>query len=296
MKKEFIIVFFAFFLLFGSFELAHASSTSCNLQVSLVNQDPNPAVQGDTVKLLFQVSGVQDPSCNGAMFKLDPGYAFSLTQNNSVQTLGGGTFTQNYNNDWTIPYTLNVNSDAPDGNALIGVYYSPGNNLNFLNSSQYQTFNVTIQDSRASFDVFVSNYDPTTKTITFQILNTAKVDVKAVTIQIPEQSNLQVKGANTNIVGDLDANEYTTADFLGTPSNGNISLQISYTDQAGVRRTIQQNVLYNSVYFTNVPSTQKGISLVAWIVIIVIIVLIIYWFYRRRKRKKLLEERRNRMR
>lgn len=296
MKKEFILAFLAIFVIFGNLSLAHADTSGCNLQVSLVNQDPNPAVQGDTVKLLFQVSGVQNSNCNGAIFELSPGYAFSLTQNNSVQTLQGSTFTQNYNSAWTIPYTLNVNPNAPDGDSQIQVYYAPGNNiLNFPASAFSQTFNVTVQDSRTSFDIFVSNYDSTTKTITFQILNTGKVDVKAVTIQVPEQKTLQVKGANTNIVGDIDSNSYTTADFLGTPSNGNITLQVSYSDQAGVRRTIEQNVTYDSVYFTNVPS-QKGSSGTIILIFLLIIAVIVYFVYKSRKKKKrLAAERRNRI-
>ncbi|MGA2130369.1 MAG: hypothetical protein ABSG05_02020 [Candidatus Pacearchaeota archaeon] len=295
MKKDFILAIFAFFIILGGFSLTHADTSSCNLQVSLVNQDPYPAVQGDTVKLLFQVSGVQSSNCNGAMFELNPGYAFSLTENNSVQTLSGSTFTQNSNNNWVIPYTLNVNPNAPDGDSQVQVFYSAGNALNFPASALSQTFNVTVQNSRTSFEIFVSNYDTKTKTITFQILNTGKVDVKAVAIQIPEQKTLQVKGANTNIVGDIDSNSYTTADFLGTPSNGNITLQVSYSDLSGIRRTIEQNVTYDSVYFTNVPS-QSGSSGTTIIIVLIIIAVIGYFFYRNRKKKKrLLAERRNRI-
>lgn len=296
MKEKISLIFFVtIFFVLSLFPVpVHAATSSCDLQVSMVNQDPYPAVQGDTVKLLFQVSGVQNPSCNGAIFRLDPGYAFSLTQNNSIQILQGSTFTQNYNGDWVLPYTLKVAKDAPDGDSQVEVFYSPGNTLSY--SSATERFNVSVQDSRASFEVYVSNYNPTTRTITFQILNTAKVDVKALTMQIPEQGALQVKGANTNIVGDLDSNEYTTADFEGTPSDGNISVIISYTDQAGVRRTVEQEVPYNSIYFTGRVSDQGGSSAITWIVVIIIVGGIAYWFYRRRKKKKkMMEERRKRM-
>ncbi len=296
MGKEIIIIFLVAFFVFSGLSFTRADSSSCNLQVSLVNQDPYPAVQGDTVKLLFQVSGVQSAACNGAMFKLDPGYAFSLTQNNSIQTLQGSTFSQNFNSNWVIPYVLNVNPDAPDGDSQVTVYYAPGNNvINFPASGFSQTFNITVQDSRAKFDIFVSNYDSTTKTITFQILNTAKVDVKAVTITIPEQRTMQVKGANTNIVGDINSNSYTSADFIGTPSNGNITLQVSYSDQAGVRRTIDQNVTYDSIYFTNIPSSGSSSGTII-IILLIIAAIVGYFIYRNRKKKKrLLAERRNKI-
>ncbi len=292
MKSKFLFVFASAILILS---IAGIFASSCNLAVSLVNQDPYPAVQGDSVKLLFQVSGVQDVNCNGATFKIEPGYAFSLQSgDNGMRTLPGSTYTQNYQNYWAIPVTLNVNPAALDGNAQVTVLYKPGvSGPNTTSGFTSQQFNVSIQNSHADFEVYVNNYDPITQTITFQVLNTATFGVKAVTVTIPEQNSLQVKGANTNIVGDLDSNEYTTADFIGTPSNGNISLEISYTDPAGVRRTIDKNVTYDSSYFTNLP-TQGGGSYTLWVILIIIIAVVVFWYFRRKKKKKRMEEMRRR--
>jgi hypothetical protein len=274
--------------------LAHAQN-SCVLSVSLVNQDPYPAIQGDTLKLLFQVSGVSNPDCNGVTFWLDPGYEFSLTQNDSVRTLSGSTFTAAYKDDWLLPYTLNVNPDAPDGSAEVKAYYYRGTAPVSANASLSTTFNISVQESRADFEVYVTNYDASSQTITFQILNIAKVNVKAVTVTIPEQSNIQPKGVNTNIIGDLDSNEYSTADFKALPSDGNLTLEISYTDSANIRRTAEKVVEFHSEFFP-VSSSKSGSSLVVLIVIIVIILIIIYWIYKKHKRKKRIEEeRRNRL-
>lgn len=288
MKKEFLLIFACAVIILS---VAGIFATSCNLAVSMVNQDPYPAVQGDSVKLLFQVSGVQNSNCNGASFRIEPGYAFSLQKgDNGFRTLSGSTYTQNYQDYWTIPMTLNVNPAALDGNAQVDVLYKPGvAQPNDTSGFISQQFNVSIQDSHANFEVYVNNYDSTTKTITFQILNTAKFSVKAVTITVPEQNNLQIKGANTNIVGDLDSNEYTTADFVGTPSKGNISLEISYTDPAGVRRSLDKNVTYDPEYFTNMPSQSGGSSKTWWIIIVIVVAIGAFWYYRRRQKKKKLE-------
>ena len=296
MKKSLVFTILFAFLVVGIFSVSgvYAASNSCNLKVSMVNQDPATAVQGDTVKVLFQVSGVSNPDCKGAVFTLDPGYAFSFTQNDATRILSGSTYTQNYQNDWAIPYTLRVNPDAPDGNVQVQAFYSPGTNPNTTGLLS-NTFNISIQDSRADFEVYVKNYDATANTITFQILNIAKVDVKAVTVTIPEQNSLQIQGSNTNIIGDLDSNEYTTADFTGTPSNGNITLDLSYTDQAGVRRQTEKQVVYDSKFFQS-SSSKSGGSAWTWIIILVIIALLVYWYLKKKsKKKKLLEERKNRM-
>ncbi len=290
--KRSVIFLFAMAVFALSIGGVFATANPCNLQVSLVNQDPYPAVQGDTVKLLFQVNGISNPDCNGAYFRLDPGYAFSLTQNNSVRTLQGSTYTQNYNNNWAIPYTLTVNGAAPDGEALVTAYYSPGSGAPSAEGFLSQVFNVSIQNSRASFEVYVQNYDPLTNDLTLEVLNTANVDAKAVTLQIPEQPNIQMKGSNVNIIGDLGSNEYTTADFSAIPVTGELNLTLSYTDLAGVRRSVNETVNYDSKFFQSTTSSSNSGSAVTWIVVAVVVILLGYWFYKRQKRKKALQERR----
>jgi len=296
MRKEGdFLVIVLFFILVFSFASVFANADSCNLGVSLVNQDPYPAVQGDTVKLLFQMSGVGNPECRGATFKLDPDYAFSFTENDSIKTLIGGTYAENYKSYWTIPYTLKVNKDAPDGDNQIEVYYSPGPNINYSKVVYSKFFNISIQDSRADFEIYVQDYDLGTSALTLQILNVAEVDVKAVTIIIPEQENIILKSSNTNIVGDLDSNEYTTANFNGVPLDGEIILNISYTDQANVRRNIQKSVNFNSKYFESSESSGISQSLTIIILVVVIILLVTFWLYRRNIKKKRMEERRKRI-
>ena len=49
--------------------------------------------------------------------------------------------------------------------------------------------------------------------ITIEVLNIEASDIEALTIEIPKQDNIEVKGPNKIVVGDLDSNEYTTAEF-----------------------------------------------------------------------------------
>ena len=54
MKKSLMFGFaFAFIL----FSISGVFAGVCDLDVSLINQDPYPAIQGDYVKLVFQVDG-----------------------------------------------------------------------------------------------------------------------------------------------------------------------------------------------------------------------------------------------
>ncbi len=292
MKKS--VLFGVFLLTFGIFviTLSGVHAAACDLKVSLVNQDPYPAVQGDSVKLLFQVSGVQNSECKGAYFRLDPEYSFSFadSKDSTLKALSGSTYTQSYKTDWLIPYTLKVNDDALDGNQEVKVYYNPG--ASGTTNMFSQAIDVNVQDSRANFEVHVKDYNYLTKTLTFEILNIAKVDVKALTVEVPDQENVQIKGAKFNIVGDLDSNSYTTADFEAVPKDGNITLEISYTDKSNVRRSIQKQVMFESKYFEDRATGQSGSSVTTWIIVLVILGLIVFWYLKRKKKKKLMAERR----
>ena len=206
-----------------------------------------------------------------------------------VRSLSGGTFTQG-KSEWNIPYTLQVNRDAFDGDAEVTVLYSAGSTLSVSPISK--NFDIRIQDSHADFEIDVKDYNPLTKIITFEISNIANIDTTLLKLNIPEQENIEIKGSNVNIVGDLDSQEYTTADFEATPKDGEIFIIISYTDQAGVRRTIQKSTTYDSKYFEGRAGENGGSSTVTWVIILVIIGLIAFWFYRRHQKKKLIAERR----
>src|SRR3989344_5518559 len=52
-----LLIFFAFLLFLPN------SSAMCTLTPSLINQDPVFAIPGETVKVLFQITGVENPEC-----------------------------------------------------------------------------------------------------------------------------------------------------------------------------------------------------------------------------------------
>jgi len=59
-------------------------------------------------------------------------------------------------------------------------------------------------------------------------------------LEIPKQTNIIVKGPNRVVVGDLDSNEYTTADFEATMRDGDLTIELTYSDTINVRRTISK--------------------------------------------------------
>jgi hypothetical protein len=261
------------------------SAVPCELDISMINQDPYPAIPGDYVKVVFQIDGIENPECGTVTFAVKEDYPISLdpTVENPI-TINSGTFQRTYSSFYLATYKLRVHGDAINGDNPIEVSYKVG-------STDYlEEFNLYVQDTRADFEVNVKSYDYVTKELTLEILNIEKVDVEALTIEIPKQDGIQVKGANRKVIGDLDSNEYTSADFEATLPTGETSLMVKviYTDSINIRREITKEVIFDSSYFEGRNSDQKKTP---WFWIIVIIAVIAWFIYRRVKKKKREAER-----
>ncbi|MFZ1970693.1 MAG: hypothetical protein WAU65_00725 [Candidatus Nanoarchaeia archaeon] len=281
MKKNIIIL--TSLVLFLS--LAYVSS--CTLTPTLINQDPYPVSPGDYVKLVFQVSGMGDPTCGNVTFQLVPNYPISFDPGvSSYYSAVGGVYATNYNSFLTIPYMVRVDPNAVKGNDTLTFAYAMSNS-NYSLSSQ---FNLSVSDIRSNFSIFVENYNPTTKDLTLNILNTAQNDANSVTVTIPSgQQNVTVDGPNTYIVGLLSSNDYTTADFNLLPNKGNINLIISYNDVTGVRRSTNETVYFDPTAFPQ-PSSNSPVVYVVILLILLVVAYVLYRRHKKNKKKKLLRE------
>ena len=278
MKK--VILFLQIFALLLIINLASASE--CDLSVSLVNQDPYPAIPGEYVKVVFQVEGVANPSCEGTNLELIETYPFSLDIGQSATTrINSETFALDYENYLLAPYKLRVDKNAIDGENEIELFFSSGEqSLSFR-----ELFDINIEDARSDFEVFVENYDYSTKILTLEILNIGKKDIEALTVEIPKQKNIIIKGNKYNIVGSLDKNEDTTFTYEATPSNGEINLIIYYNDEVDVRRTLQKTINYDSSFFTNRKADEKQTPTKLYFTIGIVIFILIIWIIKKMNHK-----------
>lgn len=282
MKKSIIPIF----TLLITFSIISMTSAACDLSISMINQDPYPAIQGDYVKVVFQIDGLERSDCGTITFGLKEDYPIYLDPNvENPITINSGTYTRNYGSFYLAPYKVRIDENALDGENPIEVYYSTSGASGII-----KEFNITVEDTRADFEVHIKDYDYTTRELTFEILNIEQADVQALTIEIPKQDGIQIKGANRIVVGDLDSNEYTTADFEAILPQGEsrINLNIIYTDSINVRREMQKVVDFDSSYFMERSKDIKKQPY--WLYgLIVLVVVIIVW--RRIKKKKREKER-----
>ncbi|MCR4323820.1 MAG: hypothetical protein NUV37_02540, partial [Nanoarchaeota archaeon] len=145
---------------------------------------------------------------------------------------------------------------------------------------------VEVEDSKAEFEVYVKDYDYNTNELTIEILNIAASGIEALTVEIPKQETISIKGPNRIVVGDLDSNEYTTAEFEATVGDGWFNVRLIYSDSINVRREVTKAINFDSSYFFGRKADQNGTSTRTYVLWIVIIFAVVYWFLRRRKKKK----------
>ncbi len=257
------------------FFISVASAEVCSPNVTLINQDPYPAVPGDYVKLVFQIENIANSECGDITFKLIEDYPLIFDPGeNGLRTFRKVEYIQDFNDNILVPYKVRVDSDALEGSTPIEAYIQSRGS-----ATVSKTFDIEIEDTRADFEVFVDEYLPATRELTFQILNTGDSDIEALTVTIPKQDGITVKGTNKIIAGDLDSNEYTTVTFEAEPTDGTIELELTYSDTINTRRSESVSVNYDSEYFGVEQNTSvTGVigSIVVTLLLILVLLLLIY--------------------
>jgi hypothetical protein len=263
--------------------LVNFVSASCNLDVKLINQDPYPAIPGEYVKVVFQINGVDNPDCDGVSLKFMESFPFYLDPDtDAVTKIYGGTYELRYSSYLLAPYNVRVDENALDGENPIDLEFSSNQNSEF---GYIKRFNITVEDVKTDFEIFVEDYDSKSEILTFEILNVGENNVEALTVEIPKQENIIVKGNNVEIVGSLDSNEDTTFSYEAKPKDGEIKLNINYNDKIDVRRTLEKTVNFDLSYFKDRKRDEKQTSY--WVYIFgVVLILVIIWLIRKSNSKK----------
>lgn len=258
-----------------------SSVQACTLNPYLVNQDPILAIPGEYVKVIFQVSGVDDSSCGTVTAELVEEYPFSLDPGyNSKISSQSGTYVRDFSSFLIVPYKLRVNSDALDGDQPLKLKISSDNAA----TSKIHEFNISVEDVRTDFIVTIDSYSFTTNQLVFGLVNIGDQDAKSITFEVPSQESVSIDGGHTKIIGDLDSNEDTTLSFSASPSDGEISVVISYNDQNDVRRSVSKNVLFTEQSFSSTrKSSTPSVSLILLWIVVIALIFYIYWSRKKRK-------------
>ncbi len=260
-----------------------------HLDITLLNQDPYPAEPNSYVDLVFQIENNGDRIAQDTMVELILDYPFSLDAGtSSIQSIGTIRIMHIDEKPILVKYKVKVDKDALDGDNEIILHYTC-NTGGTWSSYNEEKFNINIEESKTDFDVAIQDFSPLTNSLSLAIANIGNKDANSVTIVLPEQAAIEILGSNKNIVGGIETNDYTIASFKILPKkDDSLIVQISYTDNIGIRREVEKTVMFKSSTYglDGKSSSKSNFKAIIYVVIGIIGIIIIFILFRILKKKR----------
>lgn len=177
------------------------------------------------------------------------------------------------NEEITASYKIVVDSDAEMGAypfpLTIKITDNYGNEQTFTDSIGLQVY------SQPDIQFSIRSYDPQTGKISALVANRGHATAQYTIIKLAG-----VKSTPSEIyIGNLDSDDYSTADFTVSPQEGTATLTVYYVDSNNVERSISKEQQVHLISQDN-----GGIFLFGFVIIVT--AGLIYWFFFRKTKKK----------
>jgi hypothetical protein len=235
--------------------------------LELTSISPSSLRPGERTNMTFTIANKGSSSINNIVFTW-------TSSSNLILPLGSDNRVIipviSVNSYYDIQTQVSVSPSAISGvyPLSISIQYSDKSGANQTISS---TAGIEI-GGETDFDVSVQ--DSTASSTTLAITNIGASTAYSVIVSIPQQENFRVTGTSTNVMGNLNAGDYTLTSFqitqvsgfqitptrnatnISTSQQRNLIVEISYTDTLGVRRTVQKEVSQNE--FGSITNTTFG--------------------------------------
>lgn len=261
------------------------SIVSAATHVQLMRYDPIPAQAGEYVDVWIKLQNKGDSTLEGAAIKFKPSYPFSLdpTEKEEIKlgTLESGQFSVQ-------KYKIRVDKGAVEGENIINFEYKECSSCIKQEISQI----INVIEAHTDFEIVVQELSKEGTSIA--IANIGKNPANSITLKIPEQEDIEVKGISSTIIGNLHSGDYTIATYNLIPKKyeNKLNVEIHYTDSLGERHKIVKTIqfmpksefyeIYNKLHGIG----ETGINIWFWITIILIAYIVIKKIKNRRAKKK----------
>jgi LPXTG-motif cell wall-anchored protein len=229
-----------------------AATDNYNVEVSDVS--PTSLVPGEQAELEFQVENTGNMDLDNLVFSWEENTGSILpvgsSNTQSIDSLGDG-------DDETFSFEVFTSASADPG------LYELVLTIRFTNESGTtvtETSNVgIIVGGQTDFDVSVT--DVSSSGVILSVANIGKNPAESVTVIIPDQSNFEISGSSSSIIGNLNKGDYSVASFQISSlakSSSNLKVEIQYTDTTGTRQTLNKTVEVQSTSTTKLTTSASS--------------------------------------
>lgn len=214
------------------------STVSAATYVQLMRYDPVPAQAGEYVDVWIKFQNKGDGDLEPTL-KFVSSYPFSLDPKEdperNIGTLIPGQFSIQ-------KFKIRVDKGAIEGDNTITFEYKECAGCVWGEISPA----INIIEAHTDFEIVVQELAKEGTSIA--IANIGKNPANSITIKIPEQQDIEIKGISSTIIGNLYAGDYTIATYNLIPKNpeNNLEVEIHYTDSLGSRHIIAKTIPYMS--------------------------------------------------
>ena len=233
------IGFLAICLMMTLSSVAYADLSGVSgVSVSLVNQDPYPAIAGEIMDIYLGIENIGGESSSNLIVELEPEYPFSLVPGEpAVQDIGTIKSYQKDNYMKIITYTIKVDSDASAGSYDLTVkYYEQGDSLV---TEKTITIDVKNKEMVEIIHIDKTNLVPGKQTsLKFTINNVGNAPLKDMTFSWVNEDKiiLPVGSDNSKYIKSVDIGESVELDYQviadsnADPGLYELKLNLSYDD------------------------------------------------------------------
>ncbi len=119
-----LIVIVLFLSMITSVAAATYSSENARIEITLINQIPDPVEPGDLVEVRFRIENTGTSSIDNLKFELIPKYPFTIYGEESIKDLGSIDAYQTGSDAYVIKYKLRVAVDAMSGENSVAIKFT----------------------------------------------------------------------------------------------------------------------------------------------------------------------------
>ena len=190
-------------------------SDAKGVSISLVNQDPDPAIAGDVMEIYLGIENIGGESANDLMVEFVPEYPFTLaTDEPAVQNIGTMKSYQYDDYMKIITYTIKVDSDASAGSYDLKIRYYEFGDSKVIEKSI--TIDVKNREMAEIIQIDKTNLVPGKQSgLTFTVNNVGKAPLRDLTFSWINEDKviLPVGSDNTKYIKNIEIGDSVDLDY-----------------------------------------------------------------------------------